>query len=61
MDSHYLSLFGSDLKLLDSKLPGLGMSIMNFLIAGVIQFVSGTMITLSQEDGKKIKSNMMQS
>ena len=32
------------------------MSIMNFLIADVIQFVSGTMATFSQGDGTKIKS-----
>ena len=37
------------------------MSIMNFLIADVIQFVSGTMTTFSQGDGTKIKSNMIQS
>ena len=33
-----------------------GMSNMNFLIADVIQFVSGTMTTFSQADGTKIKS-----
>ena len=37
------------------------MSIMNFLIADVIQFVFGTMTTFSQGDGTKIKSNMVQS
>ena len=37
------------------------MSIMNFLIADVIQFVYGTMTTFSQGDGVKIKSNMIQS
>ena len=37
------------------------MSIMNFLIADVIQFVSGTMRTFSQGDGTKIKSNMTES
>ena len=37
------------------------MSIMNFLIADVIQFVSGTMATFSQGDGTKIKSDMTQS
>ena len=36
------------------------MSIMNFLIADVIQFVSGTMTTFSQGDGTKIKSDMTQ-
>ena len=35
--------------------------IMNFLIANVIQFVSGTMTTFSQGDGTKIKSTMIQS
>ena len=34
---------------------------MNFLIADVIQFVSGTMTTFSQGDGTKIKPNMTQS
>ena len=40
---------------------GLGISIMNFLIADVIQLVFGTMTTFSQGDGTKIKSNMIQS
>ena len=37
------------------------MSIMNFLIADVVQFLSSTMITFSQGDGTKVKSNMTQS
>ena len=56
MDSHASSSFGSDVKQLISwKLPGLGMSNMNFLIAYVIQFVSNTMITFSQYIGTKSK------
>ena len=43
------------------RLLGLGISIMNFFIAYVIQFVFGTMATFSQGDGTKIKSNMIQS
>ena len=35
------------------------MSSMNFLIAGVIWFVSGTMITFSQGDAAKIKSKQL--
>ena len=42
------------------RLLGLGISIMNFLIVDVIQFVFGTMITFSQGDGTKIKSSMIQ-
>ena len=38
------------------KLLGLGISNMNFLIADVIQFVSGTVITFSQGGAAKIKS-----
>ena len=38
------------------KLPGLGMSNMNFLIADVRKFVSGTVITFSQGGAAKIKS-----
>ena len=34
---------------------------MNFLIANVIEFVSGTMTTFSQRNGTKIKSDMIQS
>ena len=37
------------------------MSIMNFLIADVVQIVSGTMTTFSQGDGAKIRSDMTQS
>ena len=37
------------------------MSIMNFLISDVIQYLSGTVATLSQGDGTKIKFNMTQS
>ena len=37
------------------------MSIMNFLIADVIQFVFGTETTFSPGDGTKIKSNLIQS
>ena len=43
------------------RLLELGIFIMNFLIADVIQFVLGTMTTFSQGDGTKIKSNMIQS
>ena len=43
MNSHDLSPFGSDLKAYILEATGLSMSIMNFLIADVIQFVSGTM------------------
>ena len=38
------------------KLPGLDISNMNFLIADVIWFVSGTMITFSQGGAAKNKS-----
>ena len=38
------------------KLPGLGKSNVNFLIADVTYFVSGTMITFSQGRAIKIKS-----
>ena len=38
------------------KLPGLGISNMNFLIANVIYFVSSTMITFSQGGAAKLKS-----
>ena len=41
------------------KLPGLGISNMNFLIVDVIQFVSGTMITFSQGGAAKIKSKQL--
>ena len=41
-------------------LLGLGISIINFLIADVIQFVFGTMTIFSQGDGTKIKSDMIQ-
>ena len=37
------------------------MSIMNFLIADVIQFVSAAVRTFPQGDGTKIKSNIIQS
>ena len=42
------------------RLLGLGISIMKFLIADVIQFVFGAMTTFAQGDGTKIKSNMIQ-
>ena len=42
------------------RLLGLGISIVNFLIADMIQFVFGTMTTFSQGDGTKIKSDMIQ-
>ena len=37
------------------RLPGIGISNMNFMIADVIEFVSGTMITFSK--GVQQKSN----
>ena len=43
------------------KLPRLGMSNMNFVIADMIQFVSGRMTTFAQGDGTKIKSSSSQS
>ena len=42
------------------RLLGLGISIVNFLIADVIQFVFGTMTIFSQGDGTKIKFDMIQ-
>ena len=54
MTSHALSLVVLILKDLGlRKLPRLGISNMNFLIADVI---SGTMITFPQRDAVKIKS-----
>ena len=38
------------------KLPGFGISNMNFRIANVILFVSGTTITFSQGGAAKVKS-----
>ena len=38
------------------KLPGFGISKINFLIADVIWFVSGTIITFSQGGAAKIRS-----
>ena len=56
MDSHALNPFGSHLKAYILEATGLSMSSMSFLIEDVIQFVSCTMTTFSQDDGTKIKS-----
>ena len=61
MDSHDLSPFRSDLKAYVLEATGTWYVNHEFLIADVIQFVSGTMTTFSQGDGTKIKSNMIQS
>ena len=49
MDSQGLSPFG----LRFDGLPGTGMSIINFLIAGVIKLLSHAEITFSQETRKR--------
>ena len=61
MDSHDLSPFGSDLKACILEVTRTWYVHHEFLVADVVQFVSGTMTTLSQRDGTKIKSNMTQS
>ena len=55
MDTHALCPYGSDLKAISWKLPGLGRSNMNFMIADAIQFPSGTMTIFSNGDRTKIK------